>query len=95
MFIVVLRFSKGKSRASELMAGHSEWIRTGMNDGVFLAVGSLQPGLGGIIVAHNTTRTVLEARLEHDPFIAQDVVRAELLDVSLSKADPRLAFLLV
>jgi hypothetical protein len=48
-----------------------------------------------VLVAHNTTRDDFEARLQADPFIAHDVVTVELFEVSPSKSDPRLAFLLV
>ena len=55
MFIVLLRFSANKGQAGQFMADHNEWITRGFEDGVFLVVGSLQPNLGGGIVAHNTS----------------------------------------
>jgi len=45
------------------MEGHKAWIRRGIDDGVFLVVGSLKPDQGGGIVAHGTSRAALEARL--------------------------------
>ena len=95
MLIVFLKFSANKQRAGALMQGHNEWIRSGLADGVFLLVGSLQPGLGGAIVAHQTTREELELRLQSDPFVAENVVTVELFEVSPAKSDPRLAFLVV
>jgi uncharacterized protein YciI len=95
MFIVFLKFSANKQRAGGLMPGHNEWLKSGLADGVFLLVGSLQPGLGGAIVAHHTTREELEIRLQSDPFVADDVVTVELFEVSPAKSDPRLAFLVV
>lgn len=94
MFIVVVRFSTNKAKASELMVAHNAWIARGLADGVFLLVGSLEPRAGGAILVHNTTRPELEVRLNEDPFVAHDVVSAELLEVTGSKADPRLEFLL-
>jgi uncharacterized protein YciI len=94
MFLVVLRLSNAKSRAGELMQAHNEWIKRGFADGVLLLAGSLQPGLGGVVIADRITRADLEQRLQSDPFIAHDVVNVDLLEVSPSKADPRLAFLL-
>jgi uncharacterized protein YciI len=91
VFVVLLRFSNGKSRARELMAAHNEWIQRGFDESVFLVVGSIEPGLGGIILAHNTARAELEERVHRDPFVACDVVVAELLEVSPSRTDPRLA----
>ena len=55
MFIVLLKFSDNKAKASQFMDGHNEWIKRGFDDGIFLVVGSLQSNLGGGILAHNTT----------------------------------------
>ena len=76
------------------MEGHNEWIRRGFEDGVFLLVGSLQPKLGGGIVAHNTSLADLRARVNSDPFVVGNVVSAEILEITPSKTDERLRFLL-
>lgn len=94
MFIVLLRFSNNKGKAAELMPAHNDWIARGLHDGVFLLVGSLQPRAGGTILAHGTTLANLRARVNEDPFVAHEVVSAEVLEVSCSKANPRLEFLL-
>ncbi len=94
MYIVFLRFSSNKSKAGELMPAHNEWIKRGLDEGVFLVIGSLGAELGGAVVAHNATRAELEARILEDPFVVHDVVRPEVLEVSPSKTDPRLAFLM-
>ena len=94
MYIVLLEFSKNKDKARALMLAHNEWIKRGFDDGVFLIAGSIQPQLGGAVLAHDVTRQELEARVKADPFVAHDVVKAELLEISPSKVDPRLAFLL-
>lgn len=93
MFIVFLRFSQNRSEAKQLMAAHNDWIQRGFDEGVFLLVGSLQPQLGGTVLAHATTREELEARLAADPFVKRDVVTAEIFEVSPSKMDARLTFL--
>jgi uncharacterized protein YciI len=93
MFVVLLRFSDNKGRAGQFMEGHKEWIRRGFVDGVFLVVGSLQPNLGGGIVAHNTSLSDLQNRVNDDPFVAEDVVSAEIIELTPSRTDERLAFL--
>lgn len=93
MFIVLLRFSDNKGEAGRLMEGHKDWIRRGFDDGVFLLVGSLQPHGGGTVVAHNTSLADLKARVDADPFVAEDVVSAEILEISTARADQRLEFL--
>ena len=94
MFIVLLRLSDNKGRAGEFMDGHNEWINRGFDDGVFLVVGSLQPNLGGGIVAHNTTLSDLQSRVSEDPFVVENIVSAEIHEISPAKTDERLKFLL-
>lgn len=94
MFVVLLKFSGNKGKAGEFMAGHNAWISQGFDDDVFLLAGSLQPGLGGSVVAHNTSLSELEARVDNDPFVAEDIVSAEILEIEPKKVDERLSFLL-
>ena len=94
MFLVTLKFSDNKSRANEFMQAHNEWLKCGFDDGVFLLAGSLQPGLGGMVVAHNTSLPDLQTRVNSDPFVSENVVSAEIQVVAVAKADKRLDFLL-
>jgi uncharacterized protein YciI len=95
MFVVLLRFSENKSAAGRHMQGHQEWIRHGLDDGVFLLVGSIQPGVGGAVLAHNTSLAELESRVAADPFVAEHVVSAQIIEIAPGMADDRLSFLLV
>ena len=94
MFVVLLKFSDNKDKAIQFMEGHKEWINRGFKDGVFFLVGSLQPNLGGGILARSTTRQDLQSRVDSDPFVVENVVNAEILEITPSKADARLNFLL-
>ena len=94
MFIVCLRFSGNKGQAGQYMAGHNAWIARGFEAGVFLLAGSLQPNLGGGIVAHNTSLQDLQRRVDDDPFVSHDIVSAEILEISPSRVAERLDFLL-
>ena len=93
MFIVVLRFSSKRDKAGDFMDAHKAWIARGFDDSVFLLVGSLQPSAGGTILAHNTTLPDLQARVSEDPFVAQDIVTAEVLEIAPARTDERLDFL--
>ncbi len=94
MFIVLLKFSDNKAQAGQFMEGHNEWIKRGFDEGVFLMAGSLQPSLGGSVMAHNTTLQDLQSRVNDDPFVAENVVTAEILEITPAKADERLNFLM-
>jgi uncharacterized protein YciI len=93
MFFVLLKFSANRARAGQFVEGHKEWIKRGFADGVFLMVGSIEPDLGGGIMAHNISLPDLQSRVSDDPFVAQDVVSAEILKITPSRIDERLTFL--
>lgn len=93
MFIVLLKFSGNKAQAGQFMEAHKEWIKRGFDDGVFLLSGSLRPNSGGCIVADQTTLSELQNRINADPFVAEDVVSSEILEISPSRTDDRLKFL--
>ncbi len=93
MFMVSLTFTAQKARAGELMESHKAWIQQGFDDGVFLMTGSLVPGIGGAVMAYNTSRDDLERRVNADPFVAEGVVDAEIIEIEASRTDARLDFL--
>lgn len=94
MFIVLLKFSANKAKAGRFMDGHKAWLKRGFDDGVFLLAGSLLPNLGGAIVAHKVALPDLQGRVKDDPFVAENVVSAEIIEIAPSRADERLSFLL-
>ena len=94
MFIVLLKFAENKAKVGDFLEGHKEWLQRGFDEGVFLLAGSLQPGLGGGILADGVSRPDLETRVKDDPFVAEKVVSAEILELAPSKAEERLSFLL-
>ena len=94
MFIVLLKFADNSDLAGQFMEGHNTWLRQGFDDGVLLLAGSLKPGPGGAVLAHNTTLEALQIRVNADPFVAEKVVNAEIIEISPLKTDERLQFLL-
>lgn len=93
MFIILLKFSDNREQAGHHMDGHKSWLQSGFNDGVFLLAGSLQPGLGGGILAHNASLDDIRDRVNRDPFVAENVVTAEIVEIEPSLTDRRLKFL--
>lgn len=94
MFVVLLRFSENQAAAGQHLEGHQAWIERGLADGVFLLVGSIQPRSGGAVLAHDTSRAELQSRVDGDPFVAEGVVTAEIIEIAPATADERLSFLL-
>lgn len=93
MFVVLLKFAANKGQASQFMDGHKAWLQRGFDDGVFALAGSLQPNLGGGILAYNTSLPDLQDRVNDDPFVAENVVNAEILEIAPANFDERLDFL--
>jgi hypothetical protein len=93
MFVIFLRFAENRHLAGEHMDGHNDWVRQGVDDAVFLLVGSLGGGQGGAILAHGVTRAELEKRLDADPFVAERIVVPDITEIQPALTDHRLAFL--
>lgn len=94
MFVVLLKFTNNRDRAIQFMDGHKEWIQRGFDEGTFLLTGSLQPNLGGAILAHGTSLSDLQRRLNEDPFVKEGIVIAEVLEIAPSRATEQFNFLL-
>jgi uncharacterized protein YciI len=94
MFIVLLKLTSGKERAGQFMEGHKAWLQRGFDDGVFVLAGGLQPNLGGGILAHGTSLSDLQNRVKSDPFVAEEIVTAEILEITPSRTSEQLKFLL-
>ena len=69
----------------EFMEGYNQWIKSGFDDGIFILVGSLQPNLGGSVIAHNTSLSELHDRVNKDPFAVENVVSTEILEIVTKK----------
>ena len=94
MFVVLLKFSDNKGQVSQFMDSHRDWIKRGFDDDIFLVAGGLQPNRGGAILAHNISLPELQDRVKDDPFVVENVVSAEILEISPSRVDARFDFLL-
>ena len=94
MFAIFLKFAENRPKAPEFMDAHKAWIKQGFDDGVFLMVGSLQPNMGGAVLAHGVSRDEIGTRVNEDPFVVEGIVSAEILEISPARADQRFDFLM-
>jgi len=76
------------------MHEHNEWVKRGFDEDIFLLAGSLKPGLGGSIIANNTSMIELQERVDEDPFVIENIVTAEILEIEAKMTDQRLHFLI-
>jgi uncharacterized protein YciI len=56
MFVIFLKFAENRHLAGAHLESHNDWIRQGVDDGVFLLVGSVAGGQSGAIIAHGVAR---------------------------------------
>ncbi len=94
MFIVLLKFSKNKEKAGALMAEHKRWLQRGFEEGTFLLAGGIQPSAGGAVLATAHDMDEMKSLVAQDPFVAEQVVTAEIIEVTPHQAEERLAFLI-
>lgn len=94
MFIILLKFSDEKAQASQFMEYHKKWIKQGFDEGVFLLAGGIQPNLGGGILANNISLEDLQNKVNSDPFVIENIVTAEIIEITPSKTNEQLNFLL-
>lgn len=92
IYIILLRFTEKKDQAARFMAAHKEWLERGFSDGFFMLAGTLQAGSGGSILAKGE-RTEIERRVNEDPFVSENIVTAEILEITPLRTDHRLDFL--
>jgi len=94
VYIVFLKFAENKASAPQFMEAHKNWIKQGLDENVFLLVGSIEPNAGGAILAHNSTEEEIHERINTDPFVKEGVVTAEITGVTPSKVAKNLEFLI-
>lgn len=94
MFIVLLNISGSKELAAKHMAEHKAWLQNGFEEGVFLASGNLSGQPGGGILIHGLNEDELQQRLNQDPFVIHGIVSVQIIEITPSRTDPRMAFLL-
>lgn len=93
MFIILLKFGANRGEAKQFMDGHNAWLKQGFDDGVFLLAGTIKPSEGGAIIAQGIGLVDLQLKIQQDPFVAESVVTPEIIEISPSRVDGRLAFI--
>ena len=93
MFIILLKPGQNQSHAASFIEGHKSWLEQGMEERAFLLWGSLKQG-GGAILAAADDLDALRTRLDKDPFVAEQIVSVEIIELAPARAVEQLSFLL-
>lgn len=86
-----MKFWKNKHLAPNFMEAHKNWLQDWVKNDIFLLAGSLWDKSGGAIIAHNIDKDSLENLLSQDPFVIEEIVTFEIIEISPSIISPWLS----
>ena len=85
MFVIELVYKAPLSEIDATMKAHMAYLDRGYAAGHFLVSGRKVPREGGIILAVANDRTTLEALVAQDPFVAQGLAEARIIEFRASQ----------
>ena len=94
MFVVTLNYVADLSDIDAAMPRHMAFLRRQYEEGIFLVSGRQVPRVGGVIVAADRPREDLEQRIAQDPFVAEGLAEATIVEFNASQTAPHLKGLL-
>ena len=94
LYVIYLKFGKNKSMAREFMEEHNDWIKSNVEEGKFLIFGSLASKEGGCIIALAENMDAVNQSISEDPFVKEEIVTSEIVEVSVNGTNPKLSDLI-
>ena len=94
MFVITLSYVADLDKIDAAMPRHMAYLRKQYNDGVFLVSGRQVPRIGGVIIATGVSREELEQLVALDPFVADGLAEASIVEFNASQTAPQLKGLL-
>ena len=85
MFIIELIYKVDLARIDTHMTAHVKFLRKYYAAGTFVVSGRKVPRDGGIIVAAGDSRAQIEAIAAEDPFVAQGLAEARVIEFRASQ----------
>ena len=89
MFIILLKFSKNREQAGLFMDSQMKWLKQGFDENTFFLAGTIMPATGGAILAKGASFEAIQKRVQQDPFVIENIVEAEILEIKPAKLDER------
>jgi uncharacterized protein YciI len=87
MFILSLTYIAAIEDADKYMEAHMAWVKSGYDQGLFIASGRKIPRTGGVILARGE-RAVLEALCAADPFTIHRIAEYDITEMALTTTAP-------
>ena len=70
------------------MPDHVAWLKTGYDEGLFIASGRRIPRNGGVILAKSGDEQALRDNLARDPFVIHGAARCDVVEFTPSMTAP-------
>ncbi|GAA4306034.1 YciI family protein [Nibribacter koreensis] len=94
MFIIELTYKVALTEVEPFMAEHMAFLEKYYGQGKFLASGRKVPRDGGLIFCKASSKAEVEALMEEDPFVYQDLAAVRVIEFVASRAEARMTALL-
>lgn len=94
MFIVMVNYIKPIEIVDEFLKPHNEYLDKYYSNKKFIFSGRRNPRVGGIIVSGVSSSEEIEAIIKEDPFYKHSIAEYEFIDLTPTKWDAALDFLL-
>ena len=85
MVIIELTYTADLARIDAHMKAHMRWLNAQYAAGRFLVSGRKIPRDGGIIIATGGSRATIEALAQEDPFVANGLATARVVEFRASQ----------
>ncbi|AEK37304.1 hypothetical protein CVAR_1951 [Corynebacterium variabile DSM 44702] len=85
MYAVILDYIRPLDEIDAALADHVTWLDAQYAAGTFLASGRREPRVGGMIIAADVSRDVLDAALAGDPFAVRSLATHTVYEFHPSK----------
>lgn len=87
MFILSLTYIAPTEAADKHMEAHMAWVKSGYEQGLFIASGRKIPRTGGVILSRGE-RAGLEAMCAADPFTVHGIAEYDITEVAFTTTAP-------
>lgn len=85
MYAVILDYIRPLDEIDAALADHVTWLDAQYAAGIFLTSGRREPRVGGIILATDVPREVLDAAINNDPFTLRGLATHTVYEFHPSK----------
>jgi uncharacterized protein YciI len=95
MILVVVSYVKPIEEVERHVAEHRQFLAGQLEEKHVLFYGRRTPPVGGVIVFNMKEASEVDAIMKRDPFVVNGISRYELYDFTPTRADERIADILV